>query len=596
MPRKKRLMGENLTTEMGDFPSRFRNNAAQAIAASFKNPEIATTLSYFDRQRLLDTLVGIMGTRQELMSTYEGVRFLDTVQTILSVVIDDAFYSSEGDIFDVIYEEGGKVESDTQKKVNKLIEDFISQFNIKSLIQNIMEDFLLLGEYPLRVIVSPNGNGIIDIKDDLDPITTIGIYELDSPIMFLEKSDKGYLVRTPKEVVHFSLSPTKIRIKSFDFKMDSKRIPEYIRIGRSIIYPALQKLKQLQTIELAATITDLKRAIAPILVSVAVPANSQPEDVTEVIKKYEQHLQETYRGMPDLENPSMGDLLATVTNFRVVPNFTDGKGAIQTLDLIGNGQDAIDNRIDRLRTSIAMAVGMPPYYLVTGQMDSGQSSKTEMLKLHSRYARNLVSIQNAIAQGVRKLVYLHIVNKGVFINDELIKVRFKSVINVDHLDKMEYAVASAQTLRDVWSTLSEIISNEEVPAKLNAPAFIKMVNTFLGAGNPTQEDLIIPLTSQEIAASSMGGVGGEGGMPGSMGGGAMDGGGMFDAGGASPEAPMFDDSGEIAADAMENEAGIPPADFGDEPLGGEGMDDGEMEGLDMEEPIDGGEENLGDYA
>ena len=587
--RPRRLAGEGILEDFQDFPDRFRKNASQAIAASFRNPEIATAMSYFDRQKMLDTLVGIMGTREELMGTYEGVRFLDTVQTILSVIMDDAFYSSEGDIFEVLYDEGMKEESDTQLKINKMIQEFMKQFRIQALIKNLMEDFLLLGEYPLRVVVSPNGNGIIDIVDDLDPITTIGVYEIDTPIMFLEKSERGYLVRTPKEVVHFNLAPTKIRVKSLDFRMNSKRIPEYLRIGRSVIYPALQKLKQLQTIELAATITDLKRAIAPILVSVAVPANSQPEDVTEVIKKYEQHLQETYRGMPDLENPTMGDLLATVTNFRVVPNFTDGKGAIQTLDLIGTAQDAIDTRIDRLRTSVAMAVGMPPYYLVIGQMENAQASKTEMLKLHSRYARMLASIQNAIADGVRRLVCLHVINKGVFVNDELIKIKFKNVINVEHLDKMEYAVASAQTLRDVWSTLSEILSSDEVPAKLNGPAFINMVNTFLSAGSPSQEPLLIPLSEEEQAARSMPGEGG----PGAAGGGGGMGGDLFGADGGG-EAPMFDpgaDAGGLAADGMENTAEIPPADFG--PVG----DDGNVEGMDAEAPPEGGlepEENLGD--
>lgn len=600
MMRKKRLIGENLLTNFNDFPARYRREASQAIATSFRHPEIASALSQIDRQKLIDTLVGVVGTREELMTTLDSVRYSDIVQTIIGVILDDAFYSSDGDFFEVEYNEGRDTESDTQKRVNEIIEDFIREFRLVNLVQHLMEDLLLYGEYPLRVVVSPNRNGIIEIKDDLDPISTIGVYEIDTPVFFLERSDKGYLVRTPKEVIHFNLSPTKVRIKTFDFHQNKKSIPEYIRIGRSVIYPALQKIKQLQTIELAATITDLKRAIAPVLVSIAVPANSQPEDVTEIIKKYEQHLQEVYRGMPDLENPSMGDLLATVTNFRAVPNFTDGKGTIQTLDLIGNQAD-IDNRIDRLRTAIAMAIGMPPYYLVTSQMETGQAQKTEMLKLHSRYARMLMSIQSAIANGIRRIIALHVINKGIYINDELIQIRFKSVIDVEHLDMMEYAVASAQTLRDIWAAIQDVLSSDEVPAKLNAPVFLKMVNMFLTAGSSDKQPLLLPITEEEMAAEQAAAAGGEAG--GLAGGGGGGGGGDLFGGGGVEEAPMFEPAeggggeeniGDLAADAMANNAEVPPADFG--PQAEEGAEEVPAEGAETEVPEEGGEENLGDFA
>lgn len=577
-------INEDFLDNIHNFPDRLKREASQALSNSFKNPEIPVNLSHTDRNRLIEVLSGVVGTRQELFAVYDSIRLIDTVQTILNVIINDTFYSNDGeDIFTVKYDEGREKESDTQRKVNDIIEDFLSEFDIQTLIQCILEDFLLYGEYPIRVVISKNNKGIIDIREDLDPRTTVGIYKLNEPAFFLERTDKShtsYVVRSPKEIVHFSLSPTKIRVKSFDYFMRQKNIPEYIRIGKSIIYPALQKIKQLQTIEIASTVSDLKRAIAPILVSVSVPPTSQPEDVTEIIKKYEQHLQEVYRGMPDLENPSIGDLLSTVTNFRVVPNFTDGKGALQTLDLL-SGQMDIDNRIDRMRASIAMSIGMPPYYLV--QNTEGTGSKTEMLKIHSRYSRNLCSIHNSIAQGVKKLVYLHVINSGVYIDDALIYVKFKNVINVEHLDKMEYAVASAQTINDVWNTLSSILSSDEVGAKLNSEAFVGMVNTFLSAGTPVPQNLL-----EVVDKSQMSGGENTGGGGGSVGGASFgsSGGGMGDMGGG--EAELFGgsegggnaDIGGMSADAMENTQNIPPADFG------EGGDIGEVEGLEPETNIE----------
>lgn len=589
-------LNEDFLDNIHNFPDKLKKEASQAIANSFKNPEIPINLSHTDRNRLLDVLSGVVGTRQELFVTYDSVRLIDTVQTILNVIINDTFYSNDGeDIFTVKYDEGNERESDTQKKVNDLIGDFLSDFNIQSLIQCILEDFLLYGEYPIRVVISKNNKGIIDIREDLDPRSTVGIYKLNEPVFFLERTDRShtsYVVRSPKEVIHFSLSPTKIRVKSFDYFMRQKNIPEYIRIGKSIIYPALQKIKQLQTIEIASTVSDLKRAIAPILVSVSVPPTAQPEDVTEIVKKYEQHLQEVYRGMPDLENPSIGDLLSTVTNFRVVPNFTDGKGAIQTLDLMSNQMD-IDNRIDRMRASIAMSVGMPPYYLITGA--EGNGSKTEMLKVHSRYSRNICAIHNAISAGVKKLVYLHVINSGVYVDDALINVKFKNVINVEHLDKMEYAVASAQTINDVWNTLSSILASDEVGAKLNSEAFVGMVNTFLSAGTPVPQDLLQVVKKTEQQSGNMSDGGGGGGVSGASFGSGGGSAGMGDMGGG--EADLYGgsapgpDAGNVSADAMQNTQGIPPADFGDA---------GDVEGLEPDTNLadtgdmgDLGDEELG---
>ena len=595
-------LNQDLLMQMSNFPDKLKKESSMAVANSFKHPEIPMNMSYMDRSRLIDVLTGIVGTRKELFLTYDSVRIIDIVQTILNVIINDTFYSNDNeDIFTVDYKEPYETESDTQKKVNEKIQDFVNDFCLHDIIENILEDFLLYGEYPLRVIISQNNKGIIDIREDLDPRDTIGIYKFNEPVFFLERTDKShtrYVVRSPKEVVHFSLSPTKIKVKSFDFFMRQKNIPEYIRIGKSVLYPALQKIKQLQTIEAAALIADLKRSISPTLVTVGVPPSAQPEDVTEIIKKYEQHLQEIYRGMPDLENPSIGDLLATVANFRVVPNFTDGKGSIQTLDLLNN-QNEVDARIDRMRSAIAMAIGMPPYYLILNSEGSG--SKTEMLKVYSRYSRLICSIHNAIAAGIKKLVYLHIINSGIYIDDSLINVRFRNVINVEHLDKMEYAVASSQTINDVWNTLSSILSSDEVPAKLNGVEFIKMVNTYLSAGTPVPTDLLLPVedgnTGGEEGEEGFGGIGGVGGDFGGGGGSDLGGdlGGDF---GGAEEADLYN-AGEFAEDAMENTEEIPPADFGGEDLGldaedlGDTGDLGDL-GSEIEEPLPD-EDNIGNY-
>lgn len=580
---KNTAMMEDLFQDLAGFPKRFQNNS-QAISAAFKHPEFGITMQRTDRNALLETLTGVMGTREGLIATLESVRYCDIVQTILDVVKNDAFYTEAEHMFEVRYDEKEESESNTQKKVNKMIESFVREIQLEPLINNILEDFLLYGEYPLRVVLSPN-KGVLQVKDDLDPATTVGIYEIERPLFFLEKSSRGYTIRDQKDVVHFSLSATKIRIKTLSLMDEKKILPEYIRIGKSILYPALQKIRHLQTIELASLITDLKKAIAPILIAVSVPAGSLPEDVTEIAKKYEQHLQEVYRGLPDINNPSMGDLLSTVTNFRVIPAFTDGKGTVQTLDLIGNQAD-IDARIDRMRQCIAIAIGMPPYYLVPSIMENTQQ-KTDMLKLHSRYSRMLAGIQRAVGLGIRRIVALHIINRGIFIDENMIRVKFKALLNVEHLDQMEYSVAAAQTLRDVWSVIAEILQSDEVQAELDSQVFVDVVNEFLPLGKESGKPLLKYVKNKQMPGGEPGmpGGGGGGGGGGSLGG--MTGGGGEPGIGEEPpvtEAPMYnpEEGGEYEGTEMANTEGIEAADFGEQNPEGEAGEEG-AEGLPPEE-------------
>ena len=503
-------INEGLLADLTGMGLKSASVSSSTLANSFNS--IETTLSQYERQELIRTLTGQIESRQGLIETYDTVRTMDVVQTTLDVITDDAFYTNEGKIFTVYYDDGEKGDSHTKTKINNWIKDLLNDCALEALIKNLMDDLLLYGEYPVRICVAPEV-GVIEIKDDMDPATTVGIYEVDEPAFFLEKSSRGYRIRDPREVIHFHLYPRKVPVKIQDSTYRNRKLPEHIRMGRSVIYPALSKIKQLRLIELSAMITDLKRAMAPVLVSVAVPPNAQPEDVTETVKKYEQHLQETFRGLDNIDNPSLADLFSVISNIRVIPNFTDGKGAVQTLDLLGSPQDT-DSRIDRVRLAIAIAIGIPPYYITAGTGDTGQS-KMEMLKLHSRYSRMLSSIQNSVADGIRRIIMLHIINKNVFIKETDIKIVFKKVISVENLDRMEYAVAAAQTLRDIAGVIGDVLSNDEIRATVNSEAFVNMFNSLC---KPLwEEPLLRLLTDDEIAAETGGGTEGGGESPSSGG-------------------------------------------------------------------------------
>ena len=57
------------------------------------------------RDEMVQSFIGVLNTRAGLIRTYESLRNLDVVQTILDVVQDDGFSSSQDDnVFTVTYE------------------------------------------------------------------------------------------------------------------------------------------------------------------------------------------------------------------------------------------------------------------------------------------------------------------------------------------------------------------------------------------------------------------------------------------------------------------------------------------------------------
>ena len=534
-----------------------------------------------DRERtaaLVEGFIGVLNTRVGLIKTYESLRNLDVVQTILDVVQDDGFNSSqEPEVFTVYYEpeksedeiefndgkeeeayisdveEDNKEEDELVEKINEEISAFVENVGLVDFVTNNLEDILLYGEYPFR-IVCQEGRGVTAIVDDVDPASVIAFYEGAFPKFFIERIGNTVVIRSTEEMGHFCLDSRKIRIKITDLKSKIPEVvPEYVRVGRSIIYQAISKLKRLQVFEMAAVADALKKILTPILVGVGVPAAATPQDTADIVKKYEIEL--AAPSTPNATDPgsfTFYDIFELVGMVKVLPNFSDGKGTVGTVDITTGQQQAdVDAKEDRLRLAIAKACGIPSYYIALTE-DNGQS-KLETLKVFSRYSRRLTTIQTSISDGIRRLVSTHLSMKGLAVRAKNIKVRFKSLVNMDLLDSVEYTAASVDIMNDLFSALETIVSSDNSKLRMNPEKLLNLLNTFLspmaGAEGVLEldEDKMLGQGDDMMGGGDMGMGGADfggadntfGGGGGDFGGGGMDlGGGLdlgTDTGSASPE-------------------------------------------------------------
>lgn len=512
-------LGNNITIESGlmddiDVTKRPESLTKRLVDLADKNAEKKKPFIHQpwqetrDRERaasLVNGFIGILNTRVGLIKTYESLRNLDVVQTILDVVQDDGFNSSqEPEVFTVFYEpehaedelelgngdemEAGidsisdnddETEDELVEKINEEISSFVENIGLVDFVKNNMEDILLYGEYPFR-IECEEGRGIVNMIDDVDPAAVIAFYEGANPKFFIERVGNKAVVRSTEEMGHFCLDSRKIRIKITDLKTKVPEVvPEYVRVGRSIIYQAISKLKRLQVFEMAAIADSLKKIMTPILVGVGVPAAATPQDTQEIVKKYEVEL--AAPSTPNATDPgsfTFYDIFELVGRVKVLPNFSDGKGVVGAVDITtGQRQADVDAIEDRLRLAIAKASGIPEYYIALSEGSGG--SKLETLKVFSRYSRRLTTIQTSISDGIRRLVSTHLSLKGLAVRAKNIKVRFKSLVNMDLLDSVEYTAASVDIMNDLFNALEAIVSSDNSKLRLNPAKLLNLLNTFL---------------------------------------------------------------------------------------------------------------------
>lgn len=408
--------------------------------------------------QILRQVGSTLENRTNLMKELRNVKDNELVQTLISVLVDDAFSSiADNSFLSVEYFTGDTRKSRINDEIQDEINKFLIMHDISGLSRDFVEDWMLQGEYFLKTNVV-KGSGIVEILDDCDTEDYLAIYrgrKLDSYFKYNRKNG-SYSLLDHNELNHFVLDGNKTRVK-VDVGDGYYNIPENMRVGKSVIYPVLSSLRKLNILETTSLAVELKRVLAPILVSVDIDPDTDTQNITDLVDKYEGVLNSMNMEAENIDTFSVSDIIHIASRIKVVPRMTDSKGNIEQVKFDFDNTD-LNNRISDVRKNIALAIGVPSFYLSYGDQ---MVNKPEMLKIYSSYSRKLISIQNNFANGIRGLVYKHLFYKGYYINESNIKVKFKSITNVDMLDDIEVLVAVMTTLRDFFSLAGEISASEQ---------------------------------------------------------------------------------------------------------------------------------------
>lgn len=436
-------------------------------------------------QSLLRETLYQVDTKRKMMKALYDLRGNDIVQTIIDVFIDDGLVSSnDNKIFNIKYK------GETQQEViQDCLDKFVKQQKLDRTVLDFIDEAILYGEYMLP-FHHEKGKGVYQILDNADMLDLLAVYEGQEKVCFLHKKN-NVIEELPKDTyIHFVLSNRKVRVEvkdQFNYSNDTYQLSQYIKVGKSIIFPVINKLKQLETLEMANLALDLKKILAPVVVMVGMPDNTQTKDIGEIVETYEGLIKKVYKNLGNMGSLKPEDLMNIAADVVVLPSIGNTKGSIQTLT-VDSDKESNAEKEEMLRKIVALTIGMPFYYL--SLLGEQGMSRLESLKLFARYSRKLNNLQDCIIEGIKELLMIHLKDLGYFIDEDDLHVGMRQITNVELLDSMEYLVALITALQDLLSIINSINDNPNINIGVDSEKLLSFFNK-LFSEFPDCENLLV---------------------------------------------------------------------------------------------------------
>lgn len=424
-------------------------------------------------------------SRRKLIREVERMRQFYLVDVILTQLTEDALTPeiTTGDIVEV---------TSPKKEIQYEIDYLEEKFDLDQLILTITPDLLAYGEYTLatQVNVNPNASnlyeskteyGLIELLDNLDQSSVIALSRYSAIDGYLILDEHGQIKkRLPCDFVKFTLLSQRLRIdihQEFGIVTPklSREVPRFIRVGRSVIYSVLSKLKELELIEALVPATKISKLSSGSLIGIQVPAGYEIDKALDAAKKVESLINKKMGIDPKLEELTIENIMNAAGRLKVVPIFGD-KGTLSKLDYKSEEPEELLSSIVDIRKTILSSVGIPYEVLFGGE----ETKRGEIIRKFGRYLRKLKAIQKSLEEGLRQIIYIHLVNKGIPFTSEDIRVEFyNKIVDMESLDRLEYIDTTVAILKNIDEFMEKLSSYEGVKDAINFREYMRFLNNEL---------------------------------------------------------------------------------------------------------------------
>ena len=445
LTKKARLVDELMSERIMEA-DKFKQRLAEIKSTSGSDYLVTAALSaIYTRVMLL---------RREMIQQIDRIRNFYITDVLLSQFADDALTPdvATGEVINVHSED---------KKVEWELTALDEKIGFDRLVNDIIEDLLGYGEYTLKTEIDET-HGLTKLVDDVDQTSVIAITEMGEITKYLVMDDKGTKAEIvePHEYVKFMLGNRRLRI---DLKNEMamvrdkkllKDIPRYVRLGKSLLFPIISKVKELELLEQLVPASKLAQLTANTLLGIQVPPAMTPEDAFAAARNIENQVNRKV-GI-DFQNKELTiqHIMTVAGRIKCIPVWSDNKGDLKRVDYRADEPKELSETAEDSRKVICSSVGIP-YELIFGSIET---KRVDLLKRYARYLRKLKMIQKAIVDGIRQICDIHLVNKKISYRPEDIKVDFlNKMINIDELDKLEFIDATVSMLKNINEFMTALV-------------------------------------------------------------------------------------------------------------------------------------------
>ena len=458
----------------------------QASESFRSNYQTENSANYHVAAGLAAIYTKAIESRKELIRQVDSISSFYLVDVIISQFADDALSPdvSSDQIFELTSE---------NEKIHSELKHLEKKFKLDRMVKEIIPDVLRYGEYTLSTVIktsnttrnervlaemseaadqadfSRSDEGLVQLNDGVDQTEVVAISkntDVEYYLNMVERNGHISLERKHKSAyVQFRMESERIRIdlgREFSNLTPQQkelisRIPRFVRIGKSLIYSVIPKIRELELLEKLAPATKLSELAAGTLIGVQVPPSFKTDEALKVAKTLENIINRKLTVQDDKGRISVESILTSVGRTKVIPLFGGEKGSTSVMETRSPAASDLTSDINNLRKIILDAAGVP-FELI---FSSDATSKAEILKRYSRYLRKLKAIQRTVKEGLIQIAHIHLAAKGIPFQDGEVQVNFHNkLIELDNLDKLEYVDGSITLLTNIKTFVEDLKASE----------------------------------------------------------------------------------------------------------------------------------------
>ena len=465
------------------------------------------------KQQLDKQILWTLQQRNNAFDRVDKISRHHLANTIKDIIISDGFNDiNNGNTLFLKYNDSE--DQDKSKLFTEEIMKMIKRTNFLDILRDaIYSEGLDYGELFLSKHVEP-GKGIIEITDDVDLRQHVAIYSkanLLGAVKLNTKSKQKVLSGDwipESKIAHFMLNyrriPLEIKVGK-DFNKLNVLIKEKIRCAVPLLEPVVDLIIQYNQLEQIRTAIEISRAIQPILLGVAVSPEQDLTKVTDQLRNWSAALNKNKNNiLNNLDTIDVRTLLQNMNSVELIPySAEDNTNAMSQIKL-DYGDNNLSEKINDLRKTIALAVGVPEQYISTSTYMGQKDTKEDTIQTNPRYSMMLSRIQQLLAKGIREVCYSHL--KAKFASSEnilrrevekdKIEVIFKSCTNLNDRLENENMMLRAETMGSLLNVIDNVAGSPHLPIKVRADKFIRMWQEQL-RNNPHIRDIFTLMTTVE---------------------------------------------------------------------------------------------------